>query len=176
MSRRLSDTDRKTWAHVARTVKPLRGRRAAATDTAHPDAAPAKAEAAASSPSRIAPQPQPKPAPRRAAAPADISTQRRIRRGQAEIEARLDLHGHTQDSAWRALVTFLALSRADGMRCVLVITGKGRLGTGVLRARFLDWLSGPELRDLVSGFSAAHVRHGGDGAFYVMLRRERAHR
>ena len=81
-----------------------------------------------------------------------------------------------QDTAWRALITFLALSRADGMRCVLVITGKGRLGTGVLRARFLDWLSGPDLRDLVSGYSAAHTRHGGEGAFYVMLKRQRPHR
>jgi DNA-nicking Smr family endonuclease len=168
MSRRLSDTDHKTWARVARTVKPLRGRRAV-----QPDAAPAQDDAEPSIPNRMAPTPPPKPAPRKAAPPADISTQRRIRRGQAEIEARLDLHGHTQDSAWRALVTFLALSRANGMRCVLVITGKGRLGTGVLRARFLDWLSGSDLRDLVSGYSAAHVRHGGDGAFYVMLRRDK---
>jgi len=168
MSRRLSDSDHKTWARVARTVKPLRGRRA--------DFAELLKDAEPAAPNRVAPPPPPKPAPRRTAPPADISTQRRIRRGQAEIEARLDLHGHTQDTAWRALVTFLALSRADGMRCVLVITGKGRLGAGVLRARFLDWLAGPDLRDLVSGYSAAHIRHGGDGAFYVMLRRETARR
>ena len=74
-----------------------------------------------------------------------------------------------------ARLTAAAAARL-GLRCVLVITGKGRLGTGVLRARFLDWLAGPDLRDLVSGYSAAHIRHGGDGAFYVMLRRDKASR
>lgn len=161
MSRRLTDSERRTWARIARTAKPLPGR-------SHPIVeGPAPTSAAPAV--RVIPPPPHAPL-RGSAAPADLSTQRRIRRGQAEIEARIDLHGHTQDSARGVLFDFLARTRGAGMRCVLVITGKGRLGQGVLRARFLDWMAGPDLRDLVSGYAPAHARHGGDGAFYVMLR------
>src|SRR5690348_2571445 len=61
----------------------------------------------------------------------------RLRRGEREIEARLDLHGMTQDEAHRALNAFLDRAERAGWRCVLVITGKGRPGAsaaGVLRA------------------------------------------
>jgi DNA-nicking Smr family endonuclease len=162
MTRKLTEHDRQMWARVARSVRPLRGVRMPELDAAPLDrpihVIPAR------------PERKTKPAP---AEPADLSTQRRVRRGQAEVEARLDLHGHTQDSAYRALAGFLAFHHAEGARCVLVITGKGRLGTGILRARFLDWIAGPDLRVMVSGYSPAHMRHGGDGAFYVMLRARR---
>jgi DNA-nicking Smr family endonuclease len=36
------------------------------------------------------------------------------------------------------------------------------------------WLMLPELRSLVVGFESASVRHGGEGALYVRLRRSRA--
>jgi DNA-nicking Smr family endonuclease len=114
-----------------------------------------------------------KPAQARARIPgplADVSTHKRVRRGQTEIDARLDLHGHTQDTARAELASFLARERAAGSRCVLVITGKGRQGAGVLRARFLDWIAGPDIRPLLAGYSRAHARHGGDGAFYVLLK------
>src|SRR5262249_19130878 len=95
------------------------------------------------------------------------------RRGQAEIEAKLDLHGHTLGTALDELTAFLARQQGRGARVVLVITGKGRLGRGVLRERMLDWLSGIELAPYVSGWSPAHQRHGGEGAFYLTLRRKR---
>ena len=57
-----------------------------------------------------------------------------------------------------------------GHQCVLVITGKGRGGEGVLRAQLPRWLSQPDLRPLVSRLAPAHARHGGSGAFYVFLR------
>ena len=52
-------------------------------------------------------------------------------------QARLDLHGMTQDQAHTALVSFMADAQADGKRCVIVITGRGRIseGGGVLRNR-----------------------------------------
>jgi DNA-nicking Smr family endonuclease len=93
------------------------------------------------------------------------------RRGQLDVTARFDLHGHTQASAGRALPLFFARATADGARCVLVITGKGRSGEGVLKRNFLDWLATPEARQIVSGYAEAHARHGGAGAFYVFLRK-----
>jgi DNA-nicking Smr family endonuclease len=90
-----------------------------------------------------------------------------LRRGRLEPEARIDLHGFTQDSAYRALLNFLVRAQADGAKLVLVITGKG----GVLRAQLPLWLGQPDLRPLVAGMKEAHARHGGGGAYYVLLRK-----
>jgi DNA-nicking Smr family endonuclease len=86
------------------------------------------------------------------------------------VEARIDLHGHTQDSAREELIDFILAARADGVRRLLVITGKGRDGRGVLRARFLDWIAEPDVRPYIAGYAPAHVRHGGGGAFYLLLK------
>jgi DNA-nicking Smr family endonuclease len=165
MTRRLSETEKQTWTRVARTVKPMRGKRLPVADE---EPGPETKASVALAPAKAPPKPK---APRKPGPPADVSTQKRVRRGQAEVEARLDLHGHTQDTAYRELAGFLMFHHAQGARCVLVITGKGRLGKGVLRDRLQDWISGPDLRAIVSGYSAAHMRHGGEGAFYLMLRR-----
>ncbi|HXJ02062.1 MAG TPA: Smr/MutS family protein [Micropepsaceae bacterium] len=92
-----------------------------------------------------------------------------LRRGRLEPEARLDLHGLTQEGAYRALLGFLSRAQADGQKLVLVITGKG----GVLRAQLPLWLGQPDMRALVAGLNEAHVKHGGAGAFYVLLKRNR---
>ena len=60
---------------------------------------------------------------------------------------------------------------AEGERSVLVITGKGVMGDGVLRRRAPEWLGEPGLREVVAGVSEAHQKHGGDGALYVALKR-----
>lgn len=94
----------------------------------------------------------------------------RLRRGGLEPEARIDLHGHCYEGAYRSLVSFLTRACADGKRLVLVITGKG----GVLRPHLPLWLNGPELQDVVIGMREAHAKHGGGGAFYVALQRRKA--
>ena len=66
---------------------------------------------------------------------------------------------------------FLTACQARGLRAVLVITGQGRLGGGLIRAAFAEWMQAPVLRAVVSGYTGAHQRHGGNGAFYVTLRR-----
>ena len=60
-----------------------------------------------------------------------------------------------------------------GARCVLVITGKGRMGAGVLRSRLSDWIGDPALRPIIAGHATAHARHGGEGATYIFLRTPR---
>ncbi|MEL0012026.1 MAG: Smr/MutS family protein [Alphaproteobacteria bacterium] len=107
----------------------------------------------------------------------DRRTAVRFRRGKLPIEARLDLHGHYQDAAHYALNEFIADSAAADRRMVLVITGRGsREGSGVLRARLPQWLNQPPCRDRVLAFTAARPEHGGDGAFYVLLKRNRDRR
>lgn len=106
-------------------------------------------------------------------AAVDGALHRRITRGRDAIAARIDLHGMTQDVARAALTTFVRRAVDDGWRAILVITGKGVGGDGVLKRRVPDWLGEPPLRDHVAGVSEAHRRHGGEGALYVALKRKR---
>lgn len=106
----------------------------------------------------------------------DKRTARRLKRGQLGIDARLDLHGHVQATAHRALESFLELSFYEGHRTVLVITGKGNRGTGqvgVLKDAVPRWLNQAPIRDWVTGFSYAAVKDGGDGALYIRIKRRR---
>ena len=163
MTRKLSPEERKLWSRVARTVRAAPGK-----SFVHEDD---EATPVAGGVSAVAPVVEVKTKTvRRPSAPDDLSGQRRVRRGQHEIDARLDLHGHTQDTAHRELVDFLLWQASVGARCVLVITGKGRLGVGVLRARLFDWIADPALRPFIAGYAEAHARHGGAGATYVFLR------
>lgn len=110
----------------------------------------------------------------------DKRTQMRLKRGQVAIEARIDLHGMTQDTAHAALNGFVARSQARGLRCVLVITGKGtrrdefgRYEAGVLKREVPRWLNEGGNREKVLAFVHAQAKDGGGGALYVLLRRRR---
>jgi DNA-nicking Smr family endonuclease len=58
---------------------------------------------------------------------------------------------------------------------LLIVTGKGARGggEGVLRQALPRWLNMPDLRERVLAFASAHPRHGGAGAFYILLKRRR---
>lgn len=179
MSRRDPEGD-ELWSRVARSVRPLAKGHPLLTRSA-------PAPRPETKPPRIpAPPPKPKgPAPRatpptlpsrpdpstREPKPLEPNMLRRIARGRTAIEGRIDLHGLTREEAHRRLHDFLALSRAIGRRTVLVITGKGTQGRGVLRREVPQWLATGEFRAMIAGVEAADRRHGGDGALYIRLRR-----
>ncbi|EME70439.1 hypothetical protein H261_08153 [Paramagnetospirillum caucaseum] len=106
----------------------------------------------------------------------DRRSAERLKKGEMEIEADLDLHGLTQDMAHAQLTAFIQRCWAAQRRCVLVVTGKGKggQGVGILRAQVPRWLNQSPLRERILGFSYAQPRHGGDGALYVLIRRQRA--
>lgn len=130
-------------------------------------------------PPREPPAPRPVPATATSSQPIELgrfagidrANAERLKRGQRRIEARLDLHGLSQDEAHRALLGFVRAARAAGKRCVLVITGRGRLGGGVLKEAVPRWLNEAEFRLHLLAISTAQPRDGGAGALYVMLRR-----
>ena len=105
--------------------------------------------------------------------PLDDKTRKKIAKGKINIDATLDLHGLTQDRAHQALRRFLLMAVAADLRVVLVITGKGDGGGGVLKSRVPDWLQHGDLSTLTNGFRNAGRTHGGDGALYVRVRRQR---
>lgn len=172
--RKLTDEEKRAWESVRRSVRPLKGGKSPRIKrdvTDHPilkmvqppAPKPAKPAAVPATPQSAEDRP--------ASGPPDRSGERKVRRGKIEVSSSFDLHGHTQESAWSALPAFLMREQARGSRCVIVITGKGKLGEGVLRRNFLRWLDMAEARTLVSGYAPAHPRHGGAGAFYVFLKR-----
>ncbi|RMD64207.1 MAG: hypothetical protein D6826_03000 [Alphaproteobacteria bacterium] len=190
----LAPEDRALWRHVIRDAKPLRRRarhsftpasEAPASEVRPPEAAPKPATPVLSSPSTVRRPPPPPPPPQAGPPPSerrhgsvvgvDRRTATRLRRGQLPVEAILDLHGHTQAAAHRALTVFLARAQAAGKRCVLVVTGKGlaKDSGGILRTQVPRWLNEAPNRDRVLAFDYARPHHGGMGALYVLLRRPR---
>lgn len=106
----------------------------------------------------------------------------KLKRGKLRPEGRLDLHGMTLDRAHPALTGFILAAHKSGKRLVLVITGKGKMRDdggpipvrhGVLRHQVPQWLQMPPLSSAVLQISQAHISHGGGGAYYVYLRRQR---
>ncbi len=105
----------------------------------------------------------------------DKKTGQRFRNGEMPIDAVLDLHGHTLDSGFKALVKFIYEQNRRNARCLLLITGKGGfLGRGVLKAEVPAWINSPEIRSLVLSYTLAKPKDGGEGAFYILLKRNRS--
>ena len=102
----------------------------------------------------------------------DRRTVRRLKRGVLPVEASLDLHGLTQAGAHSALISFVGASHRAGRRCLLVVTGKGRMGEGVLRTQVPRWLTMTPLNGWVVRYGTAAPQHGGEGALYLFLRRK----
>jgi DNA-nicking Smr family endonuclease len=182
------------WKRIAESTKPLPGRKVAVPAPAAGVEKPQARKQPAAPPAKPAAKSAPAAAPALRAGEArglDKRTADRLRRGQFEIEARIDLHGQTQEEAHRALQAFIAGAHAAGRRCVLVITGKGgppgaaagaddvgggimpERERGVLRRGVPRWLNEPDLRPLILGFAQAQPADGGAGAIYVLLRRQR---
>lgn len=159
--RELSEDEAKLWGRA----------------TAHVKARQRRTHAADERPAPVAPKPKQEsvkaPAPRASAnaPPGDRGGEKRVRRGKLEIDASVDLHGHTQESARAALSRFLVAAHKRGARTVIVVTGAGRMGQGVLRQRLPEWLGAAPLRAMVTGFAQAHRQHGGAGAYYVFLKK-----
>lgn len=191
--RRLSAEEEALWRQVAATASPLRvdpPSFARDPDPASvPDPPPASPRRPlvlpprpASEPGRLTLDLAPSPVADRAHPHMDRRRFDKLRRGRMEPEARLDLHGMTSERAHDALTAFILAAHASGLRLVLVITGKGRPGEpdamaphrhGVLRHNVPHWLGAPPLASKVLQLAQAHQRHGGGGAFYVYLRRQR---
>ena len=187
MKRPLKAEEVKLWTVVASTVRPAPGRVLPTPSDTEPtppvvESKVGKAKAGKAPPGPFvkrkaaAPPAPPKPTPAKPKTPPAPSAieplrKRRIARERDPIQARLDLHGLDQDQARAVLHGFLQRAHSQGFRAVLVITGKGTLGDGVLRRRTPDWLAEPQVRPLIAGFSPAERHHGGDGALYIALKR-----
>lgn len=175
------------WLEVSRTVSPLRPLRPLVNLEAEPLPIPATPASKRLRLLPVAPPYQSSGGPGKPPrAGIEPNLRQRLQRGREQIDGTIDLHGMRQVEAHAALTRFILARSSRGDRTLLVITGKGlkKLGDdaaviverGVLRAMLPVWLSEPNLAPLVAGWDSAAQGHGGDGAFYVRLRRERDYR
>ena len=95
-----------------------------------------------------------------------------LRQGNFEIDAKLDLHGMTQVEAFKALTEFMRKITKAGKRHLLIITGKGIGGAGVLRSNLENWLGQLPESPSILALRPAASKHGGEGAFYVVMRKK----
>jgi len=101
---------------------------------------------------------------------------RKLRRGDFAWQRWIDLHGLTQPDARIAVEGFMLDAFRDGLRCVLIVHGKGMNSkdqTPVLKERMKTWLARGRVGKLVLAFASARQVDGGAGALYVLLRRDR---
>ena len=198
---RLSEDDLSIWRKVAETATPL----GPPSTRLKPDARPLDPLPRLSEP-QVQNQPQQVPAfrvgevgrydhskghdlvptleTRLAAQPVRMDSKafRKMKRGKLSPERKIDLHGMTLAQAHPVLSRFILRSHADGLRLVMVVTGKGKVRDGdgpiptprgVLKHQVPMWLAMPPLAQAVLQVSPAHISHGGGGAYYVYLRRHR---
>lgn len=179
-ARRATSGESRLWREVTRNVTPIErdvppsekeqpvDKRGKKPPTTRKVKAPAPIS---SEPAPVLPKPRPRPE-----SGIDKRSLDRLRRGKAQIDATLDLHGMRQDEAHRRLNVFVLDCWARGKRVLLIITGKGVRSAepgGVLRKRLPQWLHDDPLGDKVLTIQPAQPKDGGSGAFYVMLRRRR---
>jgi DNA-nicking Smr family endonuclease len=190
MTRKPIVPDAELWESVRAAVKPLKSRPLLIPQLL-PKEAPVMFEPSAIM--RSEPIPAIKPVLMKKAPPPLTGLDRRLTqklsRGKVDIDAYLDLHGLSVELARVELRRFITTARQQGLRTVLVITGKGDSPyarhtlhgkdawhaperQGRIRREVTGWFEEAELRAHISGFQPAHPRHGGGGAFYVRMRRK----
>lgn len=187
MSRRLDPEENAVWQRVTATVRPIARRT--------PKLPKSEVAAQPEAPAAPAPKVRGRVPPVRVPAATPVAQQkpladsldggwdRRLRRGATQPDWTIDLHGHTLDSARRLLDGVLDQAVGDGVRVLLLITGKpprdddrgvdGRPRRGLIRASIGQWLQSSRHAGRIAAVRNAHPRHGGTGALYVILRRDR---
>lgn len=180
--RGLTGEDRALWDEIAKSIRPLPGRKTKIGS--EPEALSVEDQTSKGAEKRNRPI-TPAPVVKRAPSPPPLAKMDRrlklkLSRGSADIDAKLDLHGYRQAEAKSLLLRFLETAQAREHSLVLVITGKGKRSEdswsnegGVLKRQVPMWLSMPEFRPLVIGFDEAAIKHGGGGALYIRVRRRR---
>ncbi|WCR58171.1 Smr/MutS family protein [Wolbachia endosymbiont of Ctenocephalides felis wCfeJ] len=108
----------------------------------------------------------------------DYNTKSKVDKGKYFINGRLDLHGYNMGDAYYKLIDFIVRNYQEGSRCLLIITGQGNTtdGADTIKSSLNKWLNDTKIQHMVLYCQQATKKHGGEGAFYVLLRRNRGFR
>ena len=105
----------------------------------------------------------------------------------AEIDKKIDFHGKSLLDSQEQFGHTIIESYNNGKRCLLFVTGKGlfksknyeesdkpKLYHGIIRSSFVEWANSKKFSKYILSFEQASIEHGGDGAFYVYLRKNKS--
>ena len=99
---------------------------------------------------------------------------KRLKRGQIPVQDHIDLHGMTRQEAEKEVKAFILRSHRMGLRCVLIVHGRGLNSPEslpVLKEGLPLWLRSGPVKKIVLAFATARPYDGGTGAVYVLLKR-----
>ena len=106
-----------------------------------------------------------------------------LKRGKLQPEFILDLHGMNTTLAKKKSVEFIRYNYLIGKRLLLIITGKGKSTrtnffengsqVGIIRKSLKSWLYESDMRTKILGIVSSHINHGGEGAFYIYLKKNK---
>ena len=169
--RTLTPEEKLLWKHVTRNDTPFK---APAEDEPEVEfiesPKPLIRKKTIAEPAPIPPKPPKIPKKQGDYAGIDKNTAEKFRKGDAEIDGKLDLHGMSREKAHPALVSFILKHVKKESRRLLVITGKG---SGILRDSLPGWIAAPNISGYILAFDVAQAKHGGSGAYYILLKRKR---
>ena len=109
---------------------------------------------------------------------------KKLKRGKIPIDKKIDFHGMTLDQAKKRFFLTINDCFYSKKRCILFITGKGinknnfskintKLYKGKIRNDFLNWINQKEVVSKILNVTPADAAHGGDGAFFLYLRKNK---
>jgi len=115
-----------------------------------------------------------------------IDLKKAIKKGSFHIDQKIDFHGRSLLESEEKFNNTIIESYNSGQRCLLFVTGKGlfkpknyeqtekpKLYHGVIRSSFVGWARSKKFSKYILSFEQASIEHGGDGAFYVYLRKNK---
>ena len=115
-----------------------------------------------------------------------INLKKGIKKGSFKIDKKIDFHGLSLLESEEIFIKTISQCYEKGLRCLLFVTGKGlyksthhqneespKLYHGVIRSAFTGWVKSKNLSKFILSYEIASIEHGGDGAFYVYLRKKK---
>ena len=115
-----------------------------------------------------------------------IDLKKGIKKGSFHIDKKIDFHGKSLLESEEQFNNTIIESYNSGQRCLLFVTGKGlfksknyeesyrpKLYHGIIRTSFVEWARSKKFSKYILSFEQASTEHGGDGAFYVYLRKNK---
>jgi len=110
---------------------------------------------------------------------------KKLKRGKILIDKKIDFHGYSINEAKQIFLDTIDYCYNNNYRCILFITGKGvikrtpnnfnenKLFFGKIRNSFLEWANSKKTKLKILNVQQADIKNGGDGAFFVYLRKNK---
>lgn len=116
----------------------------------------------------------------------NLNIKKNIKKKLFKIDKKIDFHGINLLESEELFSSTITECYNSGLRCLLFVTGKGlykpinkndydkpKLYHGVIRSALIDWVKSSKFAEKILSFETASVEHGGEGAFYVYLRKKK---